>query len=37
MVVRSFLKEHGAVVPRIRLQPVSDLDPDLVDLISPLR
>jgi hypothetical protein len=36
MVVRSFLKEHGAMVPRIRLLPVSDLDPNLVDLLRPL-
>jgi len=36
MVVRTFLKERGAVVPRIRLVPVDDPDPNLIDLLRPL-
>jgi outer membrane protein OmpA-like peptidoglycan-associated protein len=36
MVVRTFLKERGANVPRIYLQPVDDPDPNLIDLLRPL-
>jgi hypothetical protein len=35
MVVRSFLKEHGARVPRIRLREVADAAPDLIDVVRP--